>query len=66
MDRDVKMGLYARHGIPEAWLVDVAAETVLVHRDPSGSGYREVSTAAKLDTISPHLLAGVNKSLADL
>jgi Uma2 family endonuclease len=65
-DRDVKMGLYGRHGIPEAWLVDVEAGTVLVHRGPSESGYREVSTATKLDTISPQLLPDVKIPLADL
>jgi len=65
-DRDVKMGLYARHGIPEAWLVDVEAGAVLVHRGPSESGYREVSTATKLDTISPQLLPDVKILLSDL
>ena len=33
-DRDVKAPIYARHGIPEYWLVDLNAQTVLVHRDP--------------------------------
>ena len=33
-DRDVKAPLYAAHGIPEYWLVDLDARHVLVHRDP--------------------------------
>jgi len=33
-DRDVKAPLYAAHGIPEYWLVDLAAREVLIHRDP--------------------------------
>lgn len=33
-DRDVKAPLYAAHGIPEYWLVDLDARKVLVHRDP--------------------------------
>ena len=33
-DRDVKGPLYARHGIPEYWLVGLDAQQVLVHRDP--------------------------------
>ncbi len=33
-DRDVKAPLYAKHGIPEYWLVDLDAQRVLVHRDP--------------------------------
>ena len=33
-DRDVKVPLYAAHGIPEYWLIDLDARKVLVHRDP--------------------------------
>ena len=33
-DRDVKAPLYAAHGIPEYWLVDLEAHHVLVHRNP--------------------------------
>src|SRR5438552_1870673 len=32
-DRDTKMPLYARAGIPEAWLVDLAADVIQVHRN---------------------------------
>ena len=40
-DRDVKVPLYARYGIPEVWLVDLEGEQVLVYRDPrSEGGYR--------------------------
>lgn len=38
-DREVKLPLYARHGIPEVWIVDLAAGAVEVHRDPSPAGY---------------------------
>jgi Uma2 family endonuclease len=41
-DRDLKLGLYARAGVPEVWIVDVRGERVLVHRGPAGEGgYRE-------------------------
>lgn len=43
-DRQVKMALYARHGIPELWIVDVKDKRLLVFRQPSGSEYREVLT----------------------
>lgn len=33
-DRDVKAPLYAAHGIPEYWLVDLDARKVLIHREP--------------------------------
>jgi Uma2 family endonuclease len=41
-DRGPKLGLYARAGVPEVWIVDVRGERVLVHRGPDGEGgYRE-------------------------
>jgi Uma2 family endonuclease len=33
-DRSVKVPLYVRHGIPELWLVDLAAKLVEVYRVP--------------------------------
>jgi hypothetical protein len=33
-DRDVKIPLYARHGIREVWLVDLVAKRLVVHRQP--------------------------------
>lgn len=33
-DREVKVPLYARHGVAEVWLVDVARRCVEVYRDP--------------------------------
>ncbi|MGH8681706.1 MAG: Uma2 family endonuclease [Burkholderiales bacterium] len=38
-DREVKMPLYARHGIREAWIVDLQAKRIEVYREPSSSGY---------------------------
>ena len=42
VDRATKMPLYARAGISEAWLVDLHAEQVEVHRQPTPRGYQEV------------------------
>lgn len=52
-DRQVKMNLYARHGLPEAWLVDLPSSVIEVYRDPSPQGYREVLTLRRGDRISP-------------
>jgi Uma2 family endonuclease len=37
-DRDVKVGLYARHTIPELWLVDVRGKRLTRYRDPTAAG----------------------------
>ncbi len=41
-DRDVKLPLYAKAGIPEAWLVDLKAKTLTVCCDPSSTKYQEI------------------------
>ena len=35
-DRDVKVGLYARHTIPELWLIDVRGKRLTRYRDRGG------------------------------
>ena len=52
-DRRVKMDLYARHGLPEAWLWDLPRSVIEVYRDPSSQGYREILTFRRGDRISP-------------
>jgi Uma2 family endonuclease len=38
-DRNVKLPLYARHGIPEAWLVDLTDKRLLIASGPTPDGY---------------------------
>ena len=38
-DRTVKLPLYARHGIPEVWIVDLRANEIEVRREPGSNGY---------------------------
>jgi Uma2 family endonuclease len=40
-DLNVKARLYATHGIPEYWVVDLVANRVWRHRRPSGTAYAE-------------------------
>lgn len=40
-DRDVKLPLYARHGIPEVWIVDLEHRRLEVHSRPQGDAYLE-------------------------
>jgi len=41
-DREVKLPLYARSEITEAWLVDLEAGVVEIQHKPSSQGYKEV------------------------
>lgn len=38
-DRDVKVALYARHGVPEAWIVDIDGKRLMRYREPEGGRY---------------------------
>jgi len=52
-DRELKLPLYARHGVPEVWIVDLAARRIEVHREPAAAGYRSSRRHAPGDEISP-------------
>jgi Uma2 family endonuclease len=46
-DRQVKIPLYARNGIPEAWLIDLNKQTITVYRDPAPAGYTSTRVARR-------------------
>jgi len=55
-DLGVKVPLYARHGIPEAWVIDAATRQTRVFREPSAEGYRLESTVGPEETLQSALL----------
>ena len=52
-DLSVKAGLYARAGIIEYWVLDVAAQKLLAHRDPAEGKYQSVTAYGIHETVSP-------------
>lgn len=40
-DRDVKVPLYASHGIPEIWLLDLQQQQLEIYREPAHGQYRQ-------------------------
>jgi len=65
-DRNVKVPLYARHGIPELWLFDVQAARVIVYREPDGGRYVQEAVHAPPVTLRPTMLADVTIDLPQL
>ena len=55
-DRDAlhKAPLYARHGVAELWIVDLATRSVRVHREPGVEGYRSVEERPAGGSLSLH------------
>ena len=46
-----KAHTYARHGVPEYWLLDVPARELAVHRRPMQDGYMDVRTLTPDDEV---------------
>ncbi|MCB1920590.1 MAG: Uma2 family endonuclease [Candidatus Competibacteraceae bacterium] len=40
-DRDVKVPLYAKNGIPEVWLLDIQNRQLEIYREPSNGAYQQ-------------------------
>jgi len=65
-DRDIKLPLYARHGIPEVWLVDIENAQLTMHREPHAHGYAKIQTPISLTRIEVPGLADVAVDLSGL
>ncbi|MFN2545176.1 MAG: Uma2 family endonuclease [Actinomycetota bacterium] len=65
-DRGPKLSLYARSGIREVWIVDVAGRRVEVHRGAQGDAYRGVSSAGPGDDLSPEALPQLTIAVQDI
>jgi Uma2 family endonuclease len=52
-DRGVKVPLYARVGVPEAWLVDLTGGVVEVYRDPAVDGRGRVERVGRGGRVAP-------------
>lgn len=65
-DRDVKIPLYARHGIPEAWIVDLQHDELRVYRSPRDGVYCDQSVTAIPGVVYPVALPETSVDLTDL
>lgn len=72
-DRSDKASLYARYGIPELWIVNVASEELEIYRQPRpdaparhGFSYGLRQVTGREDAVSPLELPEVSIAVADL
>lgn len=63
-DRDIKVPLYARHGVPEAWIVDLQSDQLLVYGKLIGGEYQRQSTVARPERMEIAELPGVSVDLS--
>ncbi len=64
-DRGPKLALYARHGVPEVWLVDLVGRAVEICREPGPEGYAERRRLSE-GLATPTLVPGLAIDLATL
>lgn len=65
-DRDVKVPLYARAGVPEDWLVELHAEVVTRHSGVRHGEYRLIERPRRRDRIAATLVPSVEIAVDDL
>ena len=65
-DRAEKVPRYGKAGIPETWLVDLAARTVTVYTGPGATGYAGARVLQRADTIAATAAPGLCLPVADV
>ncbi len=65
-DRSIKIPLYARAGVPEAWLVNLPSDRIEVYRNPAAGVYAAIKSVSRGETLTPLLLSDVRLSVADV
>ena len=65
-DREIKLPLYARHGVAEVWIVDLEARLLRVFKAPRGDAYAEAWDTASPGRMPLAALPGVEVYLGRL
>ena len=65
-DRDVKLGLYARHGIAEVWLLDVTTLELTIFREPAEGQYSLTRKPMTDEPVTPLSVPGVGITLTEV
>lgn len=65
-DRRVKAPLYARHGVPELWIVDLDAGCLRLLRAPLDGVYRDVSALDAPGRVGVQAMPGISLDLSTL
>jgi len=65
-DRDRKLPLYAKAGIPETWLVDVNGEQVFAYRQPENGVYTQLMTYKRGAAFAPQAFPDVVARVDDI
>jgi Uma2 family endonuclease len=65
-DRNVKLPLYVRAGIPEAWLMVLGKEVIEVHSQPKNGKYQKVQRMKRGKILTSPTIPGLCFRVEDL
>ena len=65
-DRSVKVPMYARAGIREVWIIDLAGDAVLIYRTPSPEGYLREGRVGRGGSFAPEAFPDATLAVDDI
>ena len=65
-DRQVKLALYARFGVPETWIANIQARTIEVYSNPVDGEYTERRNFRHGQTVTPTAFPDIALPVADV
>ena len=65
-DRSYKIPLYAKAGIPEAWIINLQDETIELYAEPAGGVYQVSKTFKRGEEAQAHTVADLRVEVADI
>jgi Uma2 family endonuclease len=65
-DRSYKMPLYAKAGIPEAWLINLPDEKIELYAEPADAAYQFTRDFKRGEDVQAHSIAGLLVPVADV
>lgn len=65
-DRQIKVPLYARAGVPEVWIVNLIDERVELFADPSGGAYQTVAVFSRDEEVQSRSLAALRLGVSEI
>jgi Uma2 family endonuclease len=65
-DREVRLPVYARFGLPEAWLVNLTNDRIEVYREPGPDGYGSVRHQRRGADLEVLAIAGLTSGVDEI